>query len=167
MATWCSGVRSAQFLLDHVQTALTENGIYFQEVTYWPFRSNGGRSNGITAEFNYRRDKKIPLNKQRICVSVYEHWSSDEIDIKITHFIPSNVDEHHDEPSIQFSPHQIKEVVYAIQNFLVQYFNIKFPEEWYVPQGFKGFISINDAKMEYVDEKMMSILMDWLEPDEE
>lgn len=164
MATWTNGVRSAQKMIEDVEMCLSENCTHFREITLYPFRSNGGRSNGVTAIFEYQQGNK----KNHVSISVYEHWTSDNICVKVSDWVPTNMSEGHDEPSAEFRQNESDCVCYAIQSFLCQFFNIPFPKEWYVPMGFKGFGTFDDdKKMDYADDKMMPTIIDWCDPPEE
>jgi hypothetical protein len=165
MATWASGVRAAQKVIEDVEECLVDNGIFFQEITLYPFRSNGGRSNGVSAVFNYVKDEV----RKHVSISVYEHWNTDHICIKVDSWVPTAMQgEKHDVPDVEFRQNELQHVVYGIQSFLLQYFGISFPKEWNVPCGFKGNSSLDDDKlMDYVDDKMMPVIVDWCEPPED
>lgn len=162
MARWCSGVRAAERLIQDVEECMNDNSVYFHDVTLFPFRSNGGRSNGITAVFEYKVDDK----REMVGISLYEHWNSDNICIKIDNYVPVNMSgEQHDIPNVEFKQDQVMEVAYAIQSFLHQYFKIPYPREWNVPHGFKGNGDyLTQQMMDYVDDKMMPTIIDWCDP---
>jgi len=165
MSMWASGVRSAQKVIEDVEECLIDNGIFFQEVTLYPFRSNGGRSNGMSAVFHHINDG----THKHISISVYEHWKSDNICIKVDSWVPTAMEgEGHDVPNVEFRHDERQHVIYGIQSFLLHYFKIPFPKEWYVPCEFKGNSSLDDEKLiEYVNDNMISTIVDWCDPPED
>lgn len=156
MATWCEGVRSSQRIIEYVEQCLQESIIHFDEVILYPFRSNGGRSNGVTARIEkYHKQKHI-------FVSVYEHWNSDQINVKVSEYMPVNMSKDHDKPTVQFNGNtetSVQAVVHGIQWFLCQYFDIAFPNEWYVPYvGFKGICVPSDTLQNYAEDTVMPLV---------
>jgi len=168
MATWTPGVRAAQRIIEAVEEALNDNSIYFREVTLYPFRTNGGRSNGVTAWFEYASNDETgqPNVRKHICISVYEHWNTDQIDVKISEYVPHNDTEKHDEPTVQFKCDQLQAVVCGIQLFLANYFDIPEPKEWYVPSQFKGNCVVSDEVSNAAEDLMMSAIMEFCNPEE-
>ncbi|MGW8178473.1 MAG: hypothetical protein ACWGQW_06880 [bacterium] len=170
MATWCSGVRAAQHLMEGVEECLQGYGYYFH-VTLYPFRSNGGRSNGVSAIFEYdypKQDKERKL----VCITLFEHWNTDNLCVKVDRWVPTNVPttEGHDEPNAEFrcDSMQTQTVAYAIQSFLLQYFDLPYPKEWDVPKGFRGTGTFEDeGRMDVADDIMMPTIVDWCDPPEE
>ncbi|MCK5158844.1 MAG: hypothetical protein KAR08_06790 [Candidatus Heimdallarchaeota archaeon] len=100
-----------------------------------------------------------------MAVSVYEHWNTDQIDISFDQWVPKHIDPpKHDVPDIQFNTDQVQHAAYAIQSFVIQVLDMDYPNEWYVPihDNFQGFGDVDKNIMEYVDDKMTPILINWL-----
>lgn len=160
MAIWVDSVRAAVSLIENIEQCLSENCINFRRITLYPFRTQGGRSNGVTADFDYCPGKNV-------YITVYEHWNTDNVCIQFNMHQPVFLDnKHHDVPHVQFKNDDIAAICYAIQSFIVQVFDIEYPNEWLVPySGFRGITTIDNKTMESVDDHMMPVLMDWIDPE--
>lgn len=165
MATWIEGVRSAQRIIEQVEECMRANCLYFfRNVDLYPYRTNGGRSDGVTAWFEIKKDSTY----KHICVSVYEHWNTDNICLKFSEFVPMNMDENHDIPSVQFpssSSTSVQAVVLAIQLFLTRYFDLPIPTNWEVPTTYKGCGTVDTELYDWVNDRMHPIFVNWFQPD--
>lgn len=162
MATWTNGVRAAEKMIQDVEECLQSNGIYFHQVTLYPYRTSGGRSDGVSAVFEH----KIGDVRNWICVTIYEHWNSDNICLKFDKWVPSHIQgDKHDVPDVMFKYNQVAEVNYAIQLLLINFFSVEEPQEIYVTSGFQGCIKFDDLdKINWIEDHMMSVIMDWSTP---
>lgn len=159
MATWAKGVREAQYLIENVEGHLQGYG-YYLHVSLYPFRTNGGRSDGVSAVFENRTSE----GNKYICVSLYEHWHTDDLCLKFNSWVPCSIEsEKHDVADVRFKclKHQEQEVTLAIQDFLIQFFDFNFQE------NLEGVGDLSAADAERIEELMMPIIMDWCEPPED
>jgi hypothetical protein len=133
MANWHHHVAAAAQFFQNVERAMSDNCIRFDEVTLYPWQSNGGRSNGVTAHF-YRR------NKGDFYVTLYEHWNSDQLDLQFNRNLPSHImnDEKHDTPHLQYGPDKLHIAMLAVQTFLLYWFGDNLPKDMYYAKDFGG-----------------------------
>lgn len=166
MATWVNGVRAAQSLIENVEECMQGYG-YYLHVSLYPYRTSSGQSNGVSAVF----ENRTPEGNKYICISVYEHWGTDNLCLKVDNWVPTSITGmQYDIPGVEFRENslQVQEVAYGIQSFLCQFFDLPYPNEWDVPLGFQGNGHFEDEdRMDYVDDTMMPLIMDWCDPPKE
>lgn len=156
MATWAKGIRDAQYLIENVEGYLQGYG-YYLHVSLYPYRTNGGRSDGVSAVF----ENRTPEGNKYICISLYEHWGTDSLCLKFNTWVPCSMEgERHDVPDVQlkYTKYQEQEVTLAIQDFLLQFFD--FP----LPDGLEGVGDLSATDVERIEELMMPTIMEWCEP---
>lgn len=153
MPTWCSGVRAAQRVFEDVEKALRENSVRFQEIDLYPYRTNGGRSDGVTAWFQY--------DQRHICISLFEHWNSGNICMKISEFTPVNMFDDHDIADIEFRSNEVEILIWAIQSFLCRYFGLDMPKPLYIPSGYKGISDAHPFIRDIAADRIQSLIEQW------
>lgn len=151
-------VAAIRFFED-VNNCMNENCIVIRHQYWSSFQSLGGRSEGITAFYG---------NDANIYITVYEHWNTDQIDIKVTQYpITHLMHDNHDTPDVQLGSTDRNLSILIVQMLLVRYFEYNI-NEYYVPyEGYKGITTAHknlvSKAQSYVDKLFNEVIEKWSE----
>jgi hypothetical protein len=88
MSRWTKSVSDAISIIDEVERCVVELG-YHIDVELMPYKTSGGRGNGITATFSYYNRETTDNEHKYMSVSIWNHHNSDNICIKMTDYPPA------------------------------------------------------------------------------
>ena len=162
MATWARSVQQAKNLIESVEHCLRENGINtFEYVELHPFKSRGGRSEGVSAVFYFTvAGPGGEAQSDHICISVYEHWNTDAIDIRIDNWVPVyailDIETGHDEPHVEFESDEVNIAVLFIQMMLLDHFKITMSEDFTYGDTWSGNMIARPSQIRKARNKLIN-----------
>ena len=146
MANWTRRVQQARNLIESVECTLRENGVRaFEYVELHPFRGST-RTEGVTAEFHFTVERQTG----HVYISAYEHWNTDEIDLRIEHNNPVN----ETEPHVRFDCNELDIASIFIQMFLLEYFHANMNGEFMCVDAWSGLTTASSYKIRKARNKL-------------
>ena len=162
MSRWTKSVSDAISIIDEVERCVVELG-YHIDVELMPYKTSGGRGNGITATFSYYNRETTDNEHKYMSVSIWNHHNSDNICIKMTDYPPAvcfmgSINEDHDIPDLTFNNNESDKVTATIIAYLSEFCGFNFVGI-FMPSGF-GASSVYSAAKYNEAKKLASSVMD-------